>query len=123
MDRIAQLTAKEKRYHFSQNARLFEGFFSRRIFGPLWCWWVILSGLVSMVATKQAGAAHRPTFYYIAIIFFVLSLWIAVGLLKESKRKVWLVKQIPVNMGLLFKIGLYFIPWLAGAVIAISILL
>lgn len=112
MDRFEKTQREEERWQFSQQAGLFEGVFSRRIFGPLWWWWLALVYFLSVLLTTEAGQPFRRSFYGAALFLAIAIVWIVAILLPKERRARWISRQQPVSMPLFARLGIHTIPWL-----------
>jgi hypothetical protein len=112
MDRLEKAQREEERWQFSQQAGLFEGVFSRRIFGPLWWWWLFVVYFLSILLTTEPGRPFSRSFYMAAILLAASTVWIAAILLPKERRTLWFSRQRPVSVPIFARVGLHAIPWL-----------
>jgi hypothetical protein len=112
MDRYEKARREEKRWQFSQEAGLFEGVFSRRVYGPLWWWWLALVSFLAVWLTTETGQPFRRSFYGAALFLAISTVWIAAILLPKKSRARWVSRQRPTAVPIFARVGIYIIPWL-----------
>jgi hypothetical protein len=112
MNRLDKLQREEKRWKFSQQLWLFERFFSRRIYGPLWLWWLWVSFFLTSLLTTETGHPPGRSFWGASIMLAILTIHLAAILLQKKKRVFLFSKQQPAPMPAFFRLGIYTIPWL-----------
>ena len=123
MDAFEKLKREEARWQFSQQSRFFEHVFSRPILGVLWWWWLFVTYFLVVFLTTPSGEPYRRSFYASAVFVTAFSVWLVVLLFSKERRSRWLAKQAPTKMPFPVGLGIQFVPWLCGLVIAWCLLM
>lgn len=123
MDRFEKARRIEKRYRFCERSRFFEHVFSRRIYGPLWWWFIFATYFFSVTMTREPGEPLKQPFFSAAAFLVLATVCIAVLLTGKARRRRWLQKQPLGDVPPVVMIGIRGIPLLCVAVVAFTILL